>query len=71
MRVLNFPYFSKPEKPENPTIITRPRQNPEGINPTRTREAVPKPDPNPDFCYPNPSLTSHVTLSFNEVALKE
>ena len=39
MRGSNFPYFSKPE---NPTIITRTRQKPEGINPnprssTRTR----------------------------------
>ena len=49
MRFSNFPYFSKPEKPENPTIITRTRQKPEGINPnpTRTQEAVPEPDPNP------------------------
>ena len=73
MRGSNFPYFSKPEKPENPTIITRTRQKPEGINPnpTRTREAVPE----PDFCYPNPSLPvaylQHLRSEANKVGFED
>ena len=48
---VKFPYFSKPEKPGNPTIITRTQQKSKGINsnPTQTREAVLEPDPNPAF----------------------
>ena len=47
----NFNKILKTRIPENPRVFTRTRQKPEDWNPdpTRTREVIPEPDPNPTF----------------------
>ena len=51
LRGSKIPYFKTRKPNPNPTKITQTRQEPEGINQSLTQTR-----PEPDFCYPNPSL---------------